>query len=761
MTVLNKVFDRPKPRRTKAQADAPWTPTNVGFGPGEPLRPAAPEEPIRREDYMVGRNVLFTPRAAEPRAVTYAQMRNLADSYGILRTIIEKRKDELKGLEWDIAPANGHEKEDLKKPIQDMKEFWQFPDKENSFDQWIGILAEDTFVTDTLCFFVNKSKKGEVISLDPIDGTTIWMLVNDKGRIPDPPEPAYEQNVKNFPRTWWTKDDLIYKPYNLRSMGLYGFSHVESIILTVNIAFRREMQFLEWFRSSNLPAALVQAPESWNPQQITEWQTDFDNLLAGDLAARSRMHLVPGGAGQPVIFQPLTFDAKFDEWLARVICARFGIAPTPYVAQVNRAQAQTMEEASKEESLVPITQYFKALIDYVIQRHMKHPELQFIWTESQHYRLQDAQLDDLQLKAGLVTPDDIRRNKGLEPYPNGIGSKPMVFTASGPLLLENVIKGDVSKAGGGGPVPSGNIDTPQDGVEEDKQPHTDEMADQVKAELKDWEHFALNRLGKKSVRPFETKVLPLVLANSIQVRLASCQDTTNIKSLFPVEAMKVAYWQGYVRDIEAYEVKAVHRLKDMFHAQCKEALASLNSGAKADLISHDKAVQSYSTAVKTPMEESMARGARDAQDLIKPINPHSAKQIAIPTFALTWLNTRMAWAGNEVTNETELMIRGALTQGYASGDSMFDMADRIRAVFDQCDQVRAERIARTETIAASSQGAVETYKQAGIVNNEWYPALDDRECELCASLAGVHPISEMYTPPAHPNCRCVLLPVLE
>ncbi len=474
----------------KAEADAPWTPSTVGFGPGEPLRPGAAEEPIRREDFLVGRNYLFTPRAAEQRAITFAQMRNLADSYGILRTIIEKRKDELKGLEWDIAPAVGYEDkhEELQDAISKMRAFWQFPDKEASFDQWLGILAEDIFVIDALSLYINHDKKGDVISLDTIDGSTIWMLVDDRGRVPNPPEPAYEQNVKNFPRTWWTKDELIYRPYNLRSQGLYGFSHVESIILTVNIAFRRELQFLEWFRSSNLPAALVQAPESWTPQQIAEWQTQFDNMLAGNLAARSRLNLVPGGAGQPVIFSPLTFDARFDEWLARVICARFGVSPTPYVSEVNRAQAQTMEEASKEESLVPIQQHFKALFDFIIQKHMKQPSLQFIWTETQHYRLQDAQLDDLLLKSGVITLDQVRRNRGDEPYEGEIGSKPMVWTAGGPLLLEDIVNRRLpSGPGGGAPAPGGapagtaTLETPQDGVEEDKQPKADEVAEQIKA----------------------------------------------------------------------------------------------------------------------------------------------------------------------------------------------------------------------------------------------------------------------------------------
>jgi SPP1 gp7 family putative phage head morphogenesis protein len=738
----------------KAVESAPWTPSEVGFGPGEPLRPAAALEPIRREDYLVGRNMLFTPRAAEQRAITYMQMRNLADSYGILRTIIEKRKDELKGLEWDIAPAQGHEEEDLVDECAQMREFWQYPDGDASFDQWLGILAEDLFVADALCLYINRNKKKEIVSLDTIDGTTMWMLVNDRGRIPDPPEPAYEQNVKGFPRTWWTKNEVIYRPYNLRSMGLYGFSHVESIIMTVNIAFRREVQFLEWFRSSNLPAALIQAPESWTPQQIAEWQMGFDNLLAGNLAARSRMNLVPGGGGVTT-FQPLTFDAKFDEWLARVMCARFGVSPTPYVAQVNRAQAQTMEEASKEESLVPITQHFKVLFDTIIQRQMGASNLQFIWTETQHYKLQDAQLDDLLLKSGVITLDNVRRNKGLEPYENDMGSKPLVWTQAGPILLEDIISRAVpAKPTGSAPAPEADIATPQDAVEQDKLP--DEQL--VKAELKDWERFAIKRLGKKSGREFEPKMLPPALAKRIQSELTAKLTPEFIKAFFAHEAQKAAYWQSFVRDAESFEHKMVNELCDMFRAQFKEVVEKLKTAQSTSdaLFNKDKAREDYRDAVFKTMEQALRKGVNDARALLKPTTPHATKQIpsVIPEGALTWLTTRLVWAAKQVDDETEQMLRDELTKGFGAGESTYTIAERVRDVFAQCSDVRAQRIARTEVIAASSQGAVEGYREAGLDQVEVYPAMDERECDLCESLAGVHDITEQYTPPFHPNCRC-------
>ncbi len=288
-----------------------------------------------------------------------------------------------------------------------------------------------------------------------------------------------------------------------------------------------------------------------------------------------------------------------------------------------------------------------------------------------------------------------------------------------------------------------------------------------KGELKDWERFALNRVGRKSGRRFEVKTLTSYQADGIERKLASCSSPEAIKALFGAEAAKVAYWEGFVRDTEAFEPKVINALRNMFRSQLKEAVDKLKKakGPGDVTLSREKAIRDYSAAIAAVQGEAMLKGSRDAQLQIKPANPHAAVKQDFPRAlseaALKWLNTRIQWAAQQVTDETEKALRAQLSIGFEKGESMFDIAERIRDVFNEADQVRAERIARTEVIAAASQGAVDSYKEAGLTESEWYPAMDERLCPLCESLAGVHALEEQYTPPAHPNCRCVLLPVLE
>lgn len=533
-------------QRIKAAGNAFWKPQNITFGPGEPIRPQAPNEPIRREDYQVGRNMLVSPRSTEARAVSYDQMRALARTDGILRTVIEKRKDEVKGLEWGIAPRADFANEDLKDEIKSVTRFFDKPDKEHTFDQWQGTLLEDLYVIDAMSIYREKDMAGQLHSLQVVDGATILILVNDEGRVPKPPQPAYEQIIKGYPYTWWTQNELIYHPYNVASDGLYGFSHVESIIMTINIALRRQTTFLKWFTDGNIPSALANAPEGWSAEQISQFQMLFDTMLSGDLAARSGLRFIPG-TGPVQMLQQLTFDGLFDEWLARIYCARFGVSPAAYVRMMNRATAETMEESTNEEALIPVMQHLKAMYDRIIEEDLGFPQLEFVWTSGQlHYTPQDAQTDNTMLERGVMTIDDVRKRRGMPPLANGQGSQQLIWTGSGPVLLEDILSGAYqAQQQGQGLFNQGGDNLPRLSIGQnggDQTPIDEELDTSdyelsiraMKTELDAWEHFALNRIGKKTARIFETKTIPSAMALEIQGNLLTAADADGIKGVFEV-----------------------------------------------------------------------------------------------------------------------------------------------------------------------------------------------------------------------------------
>ena len=130
--------------------------------------------------------------------------------------------------------------------------------------------------------------------------------------------------------------------------------------------------------------------------------------------------------------------------------------------------------------------------------------------------------------------------------------------------------------------------------------------------------------------------------------------------------------------------------------------------------------------------------------------------------------------------------RAALATGLEAGENTSQLRKRIQGVFGFDDRNRATRIARTETIWALNEGAVEGYKQSGVVvAKEWSTAADERVCQWCEPMDGKivglegdyfkmgdsfigrdggtlnFEIENVGHPPLHPQCRCAIIPVVK
>ena len=136
--------------------------------------------------------------------------------------------------------------------------------------------------------------------------------------------------------------------------------------MTVNIALRRQAMQLQHFTEGNVPPGLLNAPDGWNVEQIPQFQEWFDSVLAGNTGGRSRLIWGPGGAKYQA-FKEAPYKDDFDEWLARIVCYAFSLPPTAFTRQINRATAETAQEAALDEGLAPLMGWVKRLIDHVIQ----------------------------------------------------------------------------------------------------------------------------------------------------------------------------------------------------------------------------------------------------------------------------------------------------------------------------------------------------------------------------------------------------------
>ena len=136
-----------------------------------------------------------------------------------------------------------------------------------------------------------------------------------------------------------------------------------------------------------------------------------------------------------------------------------------------------------------------------------------------------------------------------------------------------------------------------------------------------------------------------------------------------------------------------------------------------------------------------------------------------------------------INENTADALREELIEGMESGESIDTLTERIESIFEDWEGYRAERIARTESARAYSDGHIAAWKSTGVVQNKvWVAAAD--ACPFCLDMNGTvvdldetfmdkgedqdiewggkdMTMSQEYDdvngPPLHPNCRCALV----
>ena len=382
------------------------------FGPSQPLAPQAPADVKGRQfDYPFGSNVNFTPRSAA--SIGFNELRGLADALPLLRTVIETRKDQVSALGWTVRARGLHRQGMADARIPGILAFLARPDRRHSFSAWLRMVLEDLLVIDAATIYPRLNRAGALYSLDIIDGATIAPLIGEDGRAPDAPSPAYQQVLHGIPAADFTADELLYLPRNVRSHRLYGMSPVEQVAMTINIALRRDISTLEYYRSGSTPDAFATLPKEWTMDQIRSFQDYFDALMAGNAGRKRMLKFMPSDFRLFDTKQPPLKD-QYDEWLARIICYAFSVPVSPFVSQVNRATSETLRLQATQEGLVPLRAWIKNALDQVIQIYMAAPDLEFAWVGDDVVDpLQQAQTLQILVGAGIKTKDEARAELGL------------------------------------------------------------------------------------------------------------------------------------------------------------------------------------------------------------------------------------------------------------------------------------------------------------------------------------------------------------
>ncbi|MCK5612100.1 minor capsid protein [Candidatus Pacearchaeota archaeon] len=119
-----------------------------------------------------------------------------------------------------------------------------------------------------------------------------------------------------------------------------------------------------------------------------------------------------------------------------------------------------------------------------------------------------------------------------------------------------------------------------------------------------------------------------------------------------------------------------------------------------------------------------------------------------------------------MNDEIAEKLRKELSQSLMNLESVDQMKERVVKVMDIAVD-RATMIARTEMNRAENMGSLDAARQSGLtLMKEWDAHLDSRTSPVCRALDKKKiPLNEKFnyqgkefdSPPAHPNCRSVLI----
>lgn len=418
-------------------------PMGSWFPPNQPLRPQAPADVKGRAfDYPVAWNLQYVPRSGEP--LSFERLTAFAENCDPVRACIEKRKEQMSSQEWLIRPRESQKgqrpaESKYKKTIDTLTNFLEMPDRRHDWPQWLNSVLEQHFVLDAVSIEPVRTRGGDLYSLDVIDGKTIKVLLDYMGRTPEPPSVAFQQVLHGLPAsdyTGLTAGDLIYYPKNVRVDRAYGHPPVAQIINYVEMSLRRMRSQIAYFTQGNIPDGFLEAPASMTTDQIESMQRYWDGLFSGNLEQRRHVWWVPNGTKYSEMKEAPLKD-EFDEWLIRIVCFAFSIAPTPFIKQMNRATADSSQESAAEEGLQPTMQYIARLMTRIIRYYCGFPDLEFAFVEDLEFDpVKKAAIDKIYAESGIKEIDSVRDGLGLDPVGGAAGTL-MVRTPTGYVPIGN------------------------------------------------------------------------------------------------------------------------------------------------------------------------------------------------------------------------------------------------------------------------------------------------------------------------------------
>lgn len=548
----------------------------------------------------------------------------------------------------------------------------------------------------------------------------------------------YEYRLPNGQVQQFMPQDIVhFKETNPKS-SFYGLPRVKPLMNIIRTAIYAERWNMNFFGNSAVPDTLLITKTKMTEPQKKEFRERWEEKYSGYKNAH-RLGILDG----EVEIKPLSTSAKdmdftkLDSGMTEKILAAFGVPKSILGMQgMNRAEAEAQIYTFLSETIEPkVRQMVETLNEFLVPEFGDNLYLDF---EDPTPENREAIVKEYEsaLRSNWLLINEVRDKEGLLPIKGG-------WDFYLPLTM----------------MPAGGS---EGGVKYMKIKGI--TASSYKKHKKEKEQEALRErvlTGKRSLK------LKMKLKSEL-VKYFQDKKNKKRKKLKALSAeQKRAWWKQHnailKSDIQLFLVFTRKLLRNQ-EGRIKEALESEFFGKSItkkvpDLVNWDIENRIFFEMSMPVFTDITNRRGKRAAELI-------GSKFELTGDVVEAINKKAMTFSEQVNETTKKKLRKQLGEGIANGEGVPELTDRVSGVFKKRVKSEAERIARTEVSYASNEAELEAYKQSEVIEKKEWLAEPDA-CDVCASLDGeTVKLGEGFsggfnTPPAHPQCRCTILPVVE
>ena len=128
-----------------------------------------------------------------------------------------------------------------------------------------------------------------------------------------------------------------------------------------------------------------------------------------------------------------------------------------------------------------------------------------------------------------------------------------------------------------------------------------------------------------------------------------------------------------------------------------------------------------------------------------------------------WCSDGKSWSNRIWQNTAQLQatLEEGLIECVAAGKKTTQLKEILQNRFN-VSYHRADTLVRTEMAHIATKAAQQRYTDYGVQQVEIYADKDERRCDVCGKLhKKKYPVGAQVPIPAHTNCRCCIVPVIE